>query len=159
MYMKLNNNLLNIKNAHSISETDVYSCNYVNNNFQLVGEVLYSNDTGTTGNVTLSKSASNYSYIEIMFKNVDACYSSVKIENPNGKVVSLTSVVSFTGGSGVNGLIAVHSRDVTISGTNISTLSSTSNGNYYGALAFWEGQNASLDKTNYIYITKVIGYK
>lgn len=28
--MKLNNNLLNIKNTHSTSETDVYSANYVN---------------------------------------------------------------------------------------------------------------------------------
>lgn len=30
MYMKLNNNLLNIKNTHSTSETDVYSANQTN---------------------------------------------------------------------------------------------------------------------------------
>jgi len=65
--MKLNNNLLNIKNTHSTSETDVYSANYVNNNFELKGVTLYSDNDGTTGDVILNDNISNYSYLEIFY--------------------------------------------------------------------------------------------
>lgn len=72
-------NTSEVVNEHSTSETDVYSANYVNNNFQLEGEVLYSNDTGTTGNVTLSKNVSNYSYLEIFYTS-SGYISSKKID-------------------------------------------------------------------------------
>lgn len=77
MYMKLNNNLLNIKNTHSTSETDVYSAKYVNEKIE--GTILYSDSTGTTGNVTLNDNISNYSYLEIFYVSSGYC-SSKKID-------------------------------------------------------------------------------
>ena len=69
MYMKLNNNLLNIKNTHSTSETDVYSANYVNEKIE--GTILYNNSSGTNSDITLSDNISNYSTIEFYAINRD----------------------------------------------------------------------------------------
>ena len=121
------------------------------------GHVLYSNASGTTGNITLSESAANYVRLEIEFMNVDALYDVVDIYEPDGKDVNLSIPFAFTGG--VNGLFAIHSRDVSISGTSINTKVDANNGPYYGALVLWENSTATLEKTNYIKIVKVIGYK
>lgn len=149
-----------ISNTYGTSQEIGYSQEYVNTELdKLKAYSLYNNTSGTTGNVTLSDSASNYEYIEIFYKNVDGIFSSTKVKSPNGKTVGLSCSVTFVGGSGNNGLYAIHSRIIDISGTSINTHSITSNGSYYGALALWENGSASLDKTNYIYITQVIGYK
>ena len=46
MYMKLNNNLLNIKNTHSTSETDVYSANQTN--VEITSHIKTSNTTSNS---------------------------------------------------------------------------------------------------------------
>ena len=54
--------------------------------------VLYNNTTGTNGNVTLSTSAANYTYLEIFYKctpSTSSAYNSVKVFSPNGKKVQL----------------------------------------------------------------------
>jgi hypothetical protein len=161
MGLKLNKKLLDIfKTTKTTSDEHSYTCSYLNPILDgLTGYSLYSNDSGTTGSVTLSDSASNYEYIEIFYRNVDNIYSSVRVKNPNSKLVGLICPVSFVGGSGNRALFALHSRIVSISGTSIATHSITNNGNYYSAFAFWENGSPTVEKTNYIYITKVIGYK
>ena len=119
--------------------------------------VLYSNASGTTGNITLTDSAANYVRFEIEFMNADALYDVVDIYEPDGKDVNLSIPFAFTGGA--NGLFAIHSRDITINGTSISTKVDAVNGTFYGALVLWENAQVTLDKTNYIKIVKVIGYK
>ena len=121
------------------------------------GHVLYSNASGTTGNITLSDSAANYVRFEIEYTNPDALYDVIDIYEPDGKDVNLSIPFAFTGGS--RGLFAIHSRDITINGTSISTKVDAVNGNFYGALVLWENTQITLDKTNYIKIVKVIGYK
>lgn len=51
------------KNEYSESQTSTYSCDYLNN---LAGTILYKNDEGTTGNLTLLDDISNYDYYEII---------------------------------------------------------------------------------------------
>lgn len=159
--MFFNKKLLNIfKKTKTTTDEFTYPCSYLNPILDgLTGYSLFSNDSGTTGNITLNDSVTNYEYLEIFYKNVDNICSSIKVKNPNGKVVGLSCPVTFTGGNGNGGLYAIHSRIIDISGTSIATHSSNNNGSYYGAIALWENSSATLDKTNYIYITKVIGYK
>ncbi len=87
MYMKLNNNLLNIKNTHSTSETDVYSANYVNNELekkQDKGIVLWTNLNPSSdfqdGTITLN--SSDYDKLLVI-------YSQFHTNNQNGSVILL----------------------------------------------------------------------
>lgn len=106
--------------------------------------VLYNNSSGTNGNVTLSSSATNYTYLEIFYRGNDNQYSSVKVFEPNGKEVSL--LVSLT----ASNQIYFKQKIVNISGTSIT------NTNYSQARFNASSQGWSND--NYIYITRVIGY-
>ena len=111
------------------------------------GKTLYDNSSGTTGTVTLSESAANYLYLELFFtdNNKTRLYST-KIYNPNGKKVNLfaTEINNTT--------LNIRASTRTISGTSITVDSSL-----YKTI----GTNGIEDTntTNYLYITKVIGYK
>jgi len=54
---------------------------------QTQGTILYTNSTGNNGNVSLSQSVTNFSYIEIEFKsNYDTVtYTTGRFYSPNGK--------------------------------------------------------------------------
>lgn len=82
--------------------------------------VLYYNATGTTGTVTLSASANNYTYMRIYFRKSSGENScgSVDVYSPNGKRVNLTI---FEPDSSA---LWFASRTVSISGTSITTYSS-----------------------------------
>ena len=59
----------------------------------LSGKVLYNNASGTAGTVTLSDSAENYTYLEIFYRSSgDNACGSVKVFNPNGKLVHLGTI-------------------------------------------------------------------
>ena len=58
--------MASIVDGHSTSTQDGYSANYVNNNFQLKGTILYQNNSGATGNITLNDAIENYKYYEII---------------------------------------------------------------------------------------------
>ena len=106
--------------------------------------VLYNDATGTSGSVTLSSSAGNYTYLEIFYKGNDNQYSSVKVFEPDGKQVSM--LVSLT----YNNRIYFKQKIVTISGTSI-TNANNSQGSFNASQQDW-------NNANYIYITRVIGY-
>ncbi len=116
---------------------------------KIEGTVLYDNATGTTGNVTLSETSANFSYLEIFYKDESSNYSSVKVYSPNGKKISLQTMKCATGS------IQFYMKLVTISGTTIS--SGTADG--YTQI-FNAGSSAGYNNSlNYILITRVVGYK
>lgn len=110
------------------------------------GTTLYSNSTGSNGTITLSDNASNYDKFYIEFIDNDGTVSSKEVTSPNGKSVYL----SITYPSSVS-----YKKDVivSISGTSITPTT-------YSTITFRSGQSPTIaNSTNYIYITKVIGFK
>ena len=107
-----------------------------------MADTLY-NSTATTGNVTLSASAANYTMMEIYFRDNDNHYNSTKVFSPNGKTVNLSMATNKT--SGQNNY---KRREVTISTTSITNQS-------YGE----QDGTATATSTNNIYIYAVVGYK
>lgn len=100
--------------------------------------------TATTGTVTLSDTAANYSMLLIQYRDNDSNYSSKLIISPNGKKVVLDMVY------GVSGIGNLKSRTVTISGTSITTVSGST---------MDAAHNGGAGTTNHIYITQVWGWK
>lgn len=127
-----------------------------NGTIQLKPTVLYDNDSGTTGTVTLSETSANFSYLKIFYGICNSSgtwtqYSSREIANPNGKSV-VTDFVRPTNAE----IVQLASRGYSISGTNI-TLNETEK---------WAGINSNgvvasqwQDGSSLIKIVKVIGYK
>lgn len=115
----------------------------------LVGTVLYNSADGTNGNVTLSSSSANFKKLKIFFKSNDDIFGSVEIEEPNGKSVNLHTMYPLSS----NSRVYIKMKIVTISGTTIQA-----NQNY---CEYSVGNNVSSVNfsNNYIYITKVIGFK
>ena len=90
--------------AHSGEYTKVY------------GEtVLYSSDTGTTSTVTLSESATNFTYLEIYYTRLGSFTKSVKVHNANGKTVNLTDFYKLN-----DTTYQSQTEDAKISGTTIT---------------------------------------
>ena len=110
------------------------------------GTLLYSNTNGSAGTIQLSDSSANYDKFYIEFIDNDGTVSSKEVTSPNGKNVYL----SITYPSSVS-----YKKDVivSISGTSITPQT-------YSTITFRSGQSPTIDSsTNYIYITKVIGFK
>lgn len=76
--------------------------------------VLYNNTNGATGTVTLSETAANFQYLEILYSK-GGIYQSVKVYSPNNKKVSL--LVGYLNSSSEAQL---QLAKVTISGTQIT---------------------------------------
>lgn len=114
----------------------------------LRAKVLY-DSSGTTGNITLSESAENFSYIEIFFYNRYSQCSSVKVRSPHGKTALLSTFHVFGGSSGT---VVAMSRNVNINGNQLYT----GDDDQYGE---WWSYGNSVKKENNIYITTVIGYR
>ena len=110
------------------------------------GISLYSNTNGSAGTILLSDSSANYDKLYIEFIDNDGTVSSKEVTSPNGKSVYL----SITYPSSVS-----YKKDVivSISGTSITPTT-------YSTITFRSGQSPTIaNSTNYIYITKVIGFK
>lgn len=125
-----------IVNTQSNSQTNTYSCNYIN------GTVLYENQSGTTGNITLSDSVNNYRYIEIYYGTIGSGINCVKI------IPSITNNCNFTSFNITGGTTYIYSTQTTISGTSI-TITAYARGPI-SAIAY---------DANFNSIFKVIGYK
>lgn len=113
-------------------------------------DVLYANETGETGTVTLANSVADYKFIEIYYKSNDGDYAFTKVHNADGKTVQLT-----VGRGTSTPYIYQKSRSVLISGTSISNASNTA------SVQYQVGNNVATTNTigNYIYITRVVGYR
>lgn len=109
------------------------------------GQVLYSSANGTAGTVTLSDSAENYTYIEIFYRSSgDNACGSVKVFNPNGKLVHLGTIHYIADYDYAKfALVNVSGSMITFSQNYQIILKS--NGSIYSA-------------ENAIFITRVVGY-
>ena len=138
--------IANVSNTQSNSQTDTYSCDYSNNHFELKGTVLYNNSTGTTGNITLSETSANFTYLEIYYRNADNEYDMTKVVNPNGKRASLKSLHYY------DNVIYTYMKCLDISGTSMNKNDTYSGGGYYGGAM-------GVQNNDTIYIMRVVGYK
>lgn len=109
---------------------------------------LYESANGTTGNVTLSDDASNYSYLEIFYEKETA--SSVKVNDPDGQEVVLLLNYFYTNSN----IYQIVEKTVEISGTSITV---KTNQSYYINIS--NGVAPSMATENSIKIMKVVGYK
>lgn len=113
---------------------------------EVLGKVLYENNNGSNETIILNDSASNYKFIEIFYQSNDAACSSVKIVNPNGKRVSLQAFWS------VDNYCYGKIKQVLIDNNKINNLA-------FQQLVIPSGASPTISLSNFIYITKVIGYK
>lgn len=126
----------------------------VNEGELLGGILLYYNSSGTTGTVTLSESSANFKYLEIFYRSnsdgdVGYSYKSDRIYHANGKGCLL--ITGYVNGHDPiqNNTYNVKLRNVLISGNSIS--------NYHSVGV--EFYNGGASATNYVGITRVVGYK
>lgn len=112
---------------------------------------LYDNSTGTNGNVTLSETSANFSYIDIQFRSSEGndYVGCQRVYNPNGKYASL--MYAYAGND--NGTVYFKMRNIYINGNSITTAAT----NRYSEVKLTSSTSAS--KVNQIYITKVMGYR
>lgn len=111
--------------------------------------VLYDNSTGTTGTVTLSESAANFSYLEIAYTKNGQIYSTGKIPSPNQKKIYLQIGQWFGSANSVQ----MGYEACTVSGTSITR------GTYYFMNTSTGGGVSAGNATNDIAIIKVTGYR
>lgn len=113
---------------------------------KVLGVVLYENYDGSNGTITLNDSVSNYKFIEIFYKSNDSAYSSVRVDTPNGKRVSLQAFWS------VDNVLYGKIKQVLIDNNKINNLA-------FQQVVIDNGVSPATSLSNFIYITKVIGYK
>ena len=113
---------------------------------EVLGKVLYENNNGSNETITLNDSVSNYKFIEIFYKSNDSAYSSVRVDTPNGKRVSLQAFWS------VDNYCYGKIKQVSIDNNKINNLAAQQ-------LVIGSGVSPTISLSNFIYITKVIGYK
>lgn len=112
-------------------------------------QTLYYNASGSNGTITLSESASQFSYLEIFYRSTYNHYSSVRVYAPNGKSALLSNSHVFP----TSGTLVTQSRVVLISGTSISTATGNE------AFGEWWSYDNHIEAVNQIYIYQVVGYK
>ena len=107
---------------------------------------LYNDATGTTGTVTLSETASAFSYLEVFYGNSNktGC-ASAKVYSPNGKGVDMATH-NFA-----NGILIISQTRATIAGTTITPM-----GTSYCEI---KTNNVFLQALNTIHIYRVVGYR
>lgn len=110
--------------------------------------ILYNNSSGSTGTITLSNSAANYSYIEVFYKTNDNLYGSHKVNNPNGKNIIITSSMPKND----SGNCYLKSTQYSISGTKITPQK-------YSEVGLYKGGSLKVDGSkNRISIVKILGW-
>jgi hypothetical protein len=114
--------------------------------------ILYANEEGENGEITLTDSAANYTYIEIYFKdNVDSDYGCEKFYNPNGKSVVIDITKSWYGSDSAMHC-EIRSRTININGNSVTNVEQ-------GIISIRKEEISSHSNTNHIYITRILGYK
>ena len=135
-----------------ISTASIYDSNHQNldtilENLEDDWTVLYENESSPSHTATLNDNVSNYSYIEILYKDGDNEYNSVKIKNPlNKKVMLMTHHI------GGDNAAYIKKGNATIGDTTITVTNGIS---YYFAGGSWYNGGFY----NVHFITNVIGYK
>ena len=116
------------------------------------GVVLFENENGTNGNITLTDTAENYTSIEIAGYRTVGDYSVSfveKIDEPNGKRIGLKTFAYHSSAVPLTiGIFTINVNNKTLSKVNASSFNVSDSG------------SISVTSTNLtsIYITKVTGY-
>lgn len=141
----INTNIGDLTNLQTPSTENLV--NAINSNLPVI---LYDNTDGSNATITLLDSVENYSYIEIYYTdNQKMYYEGKKFTDINNKNITIS--VMATGGS--------HGFFHRI--CNYSVVDNTISPTYYAYYALANNKTISdfNYNTNYVYITKVIGYK
>ena len=101
------------------------------------GRIIYDNNSGSSGNISVTETFANFTFVLIGFKENDGYYDGMFVRSPNGK-----TVVLHTAESTVNGANNPKWQTRTLSGTACNVV-------HYA-----DGTSA----TNHIYITHIIGF-
>lgn len=113
--------------------------------------ILYEHETGSNGSITLNDNVSNYEYVEIYYRNNGKSYDSTKIYQANDKASKLTIEYIYTSANFVyteNLFKSIYIKNNSITVEN------------YGYLQTIDKEINNVNTTdNYIYITRVVGYK
>lgn len=118
---------------------------YANSGHRLIGyKEIYSNNTGVTGTITLSESASSFNILEIFYHGDTDTYSSVRIWSPNGKRVALDLSYINPDNHWIQGV------NKSISGKSITTINASE--------TKISVSPPGVAKKDYIKITKVLGW-
>lgn len=112
--------------------------------------ILYDNSSGNNGTITLNDSLANYKYIEIFYKSNDNYLESKRVYNPNGKYTTLLSFTGMTEQDIYGKFRVIHFDNKAIS---------TESTRYAEFLLAKNGGIGSWGQKNYIYITRIVGYK
>lgn len=141
----------------SIPEVNKVTADNMNEIKQVVNEfnpvVLYNNSTGSNSTITLSDNVNNYSYIEIFYKSNDDYVGSKKIIAEN----SYADLIAYQPQTINENAFYIKTRIVSINNNTISTRQG-SNG-YYAKEVILSTNGYQQNGNNYIYITRVLGYK
>lgn len=127
---------------------------YKNGNVIWAGRVLFANDAGSTGTITLTESAANFTLLEIYYMDNDGGYSMVKVYSPNGKTASLMNAFLKTDGSTTTKAMYFKLRRVVISGTSVYSTGLVGESQTLGNNAC-----SAYTSNAIIGIVKVVGYK
>lgn len=93
---------------------------YKTGSYEIFGaKRLYNNTNPATGNITLSESASNFTFLDIFFINNDWYHDCVRVYYPVNKGVVLSNAVF----KDEFGTVYIRNKVLTISGTSISVVS------------------------------------
>ena len=132
----------------------IYLDNINVSNIQVKPKTLYDNSSGTTGTVTLSETAANFNYLEVFYcDNNSKEHRSIKIANPNGKTITLDTIEPYD----TDKNMYIRTTSYAINNTSITVKT-------YIYMNFWKFSGSdncgvNVEKSNYIKIIKVIGYK
>lgn len=118
------------------SDTDTYSCNYINRKSDTV---LYTNNDGSNGNITLNESVENFEYVKVVWSVNKQFFSTIEIYNPNNKSFYL-NISTQSGGTRCWCQPNTFNDNVITRGT-----------------ASYQNINEELNNANLIYIHKVVG--
>ena len=114
-------------------------------------KILYLNNNGSNTTITLNDNVSNYDYLEIFYTdNNKTMRNSVKVWDFNGKDISLYFFLNYKNDSGIFNYI--YCKKVNASGNKLTKKLET----------YMQIKNTSINQVyeaDYIYITKVLGYK
>jgi len=140
-----------IVDAYSTSQTDTYSCNYVNNavSNEMKAYVLFNSTNGSSGTINLNDNTSNYNHIEVIFRDDQGWNQFKSVSGIPGKDVILNFETMANGGR----------RFLFTTVYNIGSTQLTVN-SYWTGSTYQDNQGAEVHDTgNHVLVARVIGYK
>lgn len=122
----------------------------------LIGTILYEDETGTTGDVSLSNNIINYSSFKVYGYYIHQGNTTIKTKfSKEFEVNSISDIIDFSGvvysGESYTYFIT---ENASVTGSTI-----TRGSKWKSAFGVKEDSGSWREKGEYVYITKVIGYE